>query len=165
MTLTALGAGDRDEFLDSLRDPEVREWQGLSDEAVTDWEKHYDRLITRRFRRRPAALAIRDVGSGVMIATYVYSPDVSDPLGETVVLGWWAMPAHRGKGRAREALQMVLKWLHDDVGVGMVIIGTRADNVRVLAQLRGTGVRLLEERETPLPNGTAPVGKWFVHEP
>lgn len=162
--LTALHELDRADYVDSLRDPEVREWQGFDDATATLYDRQFDDDLQRRFRRQPTLLAVRDAMDDQLVSVYTYTPVAHDPLLDTVALGWWSLAAHRGKGQSREALQMVLRWLHDEVGIGVVVIGTRADNERVLAQLRGTKARLYAEFPTELPDGSLPMGKWFTHE-
>jgi len=164
LVLTALHDLDRADYIDSLRDPEVQEWQGFDDATAAFHDQHFETLIGRRFRRQPTELAVRESVNGQLVAVYNYSPLETDPLLDTVTLGWWTLAAHRGKGQSREALQLVLQWLHDEVGIGTVVIGTRSDNVRVLAQLRGTNARQYDEFPTELPNGSRPMGKWFTHE-
>ncbi len=163
LLLTALRPDDYAEFIVALRDPEVMEWQGYDEAIVERFEHGLIASMTDRFRNHPMQLAVRDRATDEFVGSYSYSLDADD-LGHSVALGWWLTAPHRGKGLGHESLQMVLRWLHDDVQVTTVRIGTRHDNVRAIAQIERSGARLQSEHPTPLPNGTSPMGKWYVHE-
>jgi len=152
------------EYADSLREPEVREWQGWDDTTIETMTLQYSMIMQLRFRGHPTHLAIRNRDNTHWLGQFSVAPDQADPLGDTVFLGWWLAAHARGKGLAHESLAMVLQWLHDEVGVGSVRIGTRSDNERALRMIARSGARFVEERPTPLPNSTTPMGKWFVHE-
>lgn len=163
LRLTALRLEDGPDFVESI-DEEVIEWQGFLPGNIARFHEHYAQLVAARFRGRPTQLAVRDPLTDEFLGSYSYSQDYSDYLADTVILGWWLAPHARGRGLGHESLQLVLRWLHDEALIGTVRIGTRADNVRALAQIRTCGARFVAEHPTPLPNGTSPLGKWFVHE-
>jgi hypothetical protein len=124
----------------------------------------FARSLAERFRGNPMQLAVRDRATGEFLGTYAYVQDVTDLLGDSIILGWWLVADARGKGLGHDSLQLVLRWLHDEVLVGTIRMGTLSDNVRAITQIERTGARLQHEHPTLLPNGTAPMGKWYVHE-
>ena len=164
LQLTAMRPDDALAYADSLSDPDVREWQGYDDEVVNRNVRHFVPSLSIQFRGLPTQLAVRDAETGTWLGYYGLTQDSMDLLGDTVFLGWWLADAARGRGLGHESLQLVLRWLHDEAMVGTVRMGTRSDNVRALAMITRTGARLQDEHPTLLPNGTAPLGKWFVHE-
>lgn len=164
LVLTALRIDDALDHADSLRDPEVAKWQGYDEPAIERLTLGLSRSLSYRFRGNPMELAVRDRTTGAFVGTFAYVQDVTDLLGDSVILGWWLVAEHRGRGLGHESLQMVLRWLHDEVLVGTIRMGTISDNVRAVAQIERAGARLQHEHPTLLPNGTAPMGKWYVHE-
>ena len=156
---------DAVDYADTLHDPEVREWQGYDDPTVDRLTLQYVHgLEMLRFRGHPTQLAIRDRVSGDWLGHFCFVQDETDYLRDSVILGWWLAEHARGKGLAHEALAMVLRWLHDEVMVGTVRIGTRSDNERALRMIHRSGARFQDEHPTLLPNGTQPMGRWYVHE-
>ncbi|MGB8857867.1 MAG: GNAT family N-acetyltransferase [Ilumatobacteraceae bacterium] len=164
LQLTALRIDDAPTFVDSLYDPEVREWQGYDQAAVDRWSTGFSNSLQLRFRHHPTQLAVRDPTTGALVGYYGYVQDSADLLGDTVILGWWLLTSYRGKGLGSESLQLVLRWLHDEALIGTVRMATRSDNVRALAQIERAGARPRGEHPITLPNGSAPMGKWFTHE-
>lgn len=164
LQLTAMRPDDAWDYSDTLDDPEVREWQGYDDATVERLAMSYSDQLQWRFRGHPIHLAIRELDGRLWLGTFSFYPDTTDPLGDSVILGWWLAEHARGKGLAHEALAMVLRWLHDEVLVGTIRIGTRSDNQRALRMIHRTGARFQDEHPTLLPNGTQPMGRWYVHE-
>lgn len=164
LQLTPTRADDAWAYADSLQDPEVQEWQGYDEGTIERLTLGYSAHLQLRFRGHPTMLAIRDLEGHFWLGHFGITQDFTDPLGDSVILGWWLADHARGKGFAHEALEMVLRWLHDEVMVGTVRIGTRSDNERALKMIDRSGARFQDEHPTLLPNGTQPMGKWFVHE-
>lgn len=164
LVLTALRIDDALDYADSLRDPEVMRWQGYDERTIERLTQGFARSLAERFRGNPMQLAVRDRATGEFLGTYAYVQDVTDLLGDSIILGWWLVADARGKGLGHDSLQLVLRWLHDEVLVGTIRMGTLSDNLRAITQIERTGARLQHEHPTLLPNGTAPMGKWYVHE-
>jgi len=164
LVLTSLRPADALDFADSLHDPEVARWQGYDEWAIDRLTLGFAGSLGHKFRGNPMQLAIRDRATGTFAGTFAYVQDVTDLLGDSVILGWWLVDGFRGKGLGHESLQLVLRWLHDEVLLGTIRMGTLSDNVRAIAQIERTGARLQHEHPTLLPNGTAPMGKWYTHE-
>ncbi|MEQ1699753.1 MAG: GNAT family N-acetyltransferase [Ilumatobacteraceae bacterium] len=164
LRLTPMRADDAWAYADSLQDPDVQEWQGYDVQTIERMTLGYSAHLEARFRGHPTMLAIRELDSNFWSGHFGITQDFTDPLGDSVLLGWWLAEHARGRGLAHEALELVLRWLHDEVMVGTVRMGTRSDNERALKMIHHSGARFQHEHPTLLPNGTQPMGRWYVHE-
>lgn len=164
LQLTPMRPDDALDFADSLHDPEVREWQGFDEAAVERLTLRYVSTLALRFRGHPTQLAIRDLTSGEWLGYFGHVQDETDLLGDSVILGWWLAEHARGKGLAHESLAMVLRWVHDEAMIGTVRMGTVSTNERARRMIERSGARFQHEHPTLLPNGTQPMGRWYVHE-
>jgi RimJ/RimL family protein N-acetyltransferase len=164
LLLTPMRPADALDYADSLQDPEVREWHGYDEQTAQRMTLGFVPQLGERFRGHPTKLAIREDDGDRWLGHFGFVQDFADPLADSVILGWWLAEHARGKGLAHEALAMVLRWLHDEVMVGTVRMGTRSDNERALRMIHRTGARFQDEHPTLLPNGTQPMGRWYVHE-
>ena len=147
---------------EAFEDDELLEWQGWTDSHASARVEAVRRGLHRSFRGFPANLTLRAPDTREYVGTYVLSWHGLDITTDEVILGWWLAARHRGKGLGTESLRLTLDAIRDRSDIATVRIGTRHDNTRVLGQLRAVEAEFVEERPTPLPDGSEPLGKWFV---
>ena len=143
---------------EAFEDDELLEWQGWTDSHASARVEAVRRGLHRSFRGFPANLTLRAPDTREYVGTYVLSWHGLDITTDEVILGWWLAARHRGKGLGTESLRLTLDAIRDRSDIATVRIGTRHDNTRVLGQLRAVEAEFVEERPTPLPDGSEPAG-------
>jgi len=100
-----------------------------------------------------AAMSIVDARSGSFagqIALYYFQPHHREGM-----LGYGVLPAFRGRGYARRAVELVTRWALNDVRLQRVVAGTAADNIASQKTLQRAGFEV-EARQIgmlPAPGG------------
>ncbi|MCB0956240.1 MAG: GNAT family N-acetyltransferase [Ilumatobacter sp.] len=162
LLLTPQRRSDWSDMAEAFDDDELLDWQGWTPEhaALQAYSARHD--PPRSFRGFPANLTVRLKGTREYVGTYSIHWVGLDLFATEATLGWWIANRHQGQGLGTESLRLVLAALTQRSDLETVRIGTRSDNVRALGQLAAVGAELVEEAPTPLPNGTSPMGKWYV---
>jgi len=84
-----------------------------------------------------AELAIADAGGDALLGSVIlHSLDWRHGHGE---LGYWLVPAARGRGLATRALRLALRWMFDDLGLERAEIVATPDNPASVAVARRLG--------------------------
>jgi RimJ/RimL family protein N-acetyltransferase len=84
-----------------------------------------------------AELAICEAGGDALLGSViVHSVDWRHRRGE---LGYWLVPAARGRGLATRAVRLALAWMFEDLGLERAEIATTPDNAPSLALARRLG--------------------------
>lgn len=100
-----------------------------------------------------AAMSIVDARSGSFagqIALYYFQPHHREGM-----LGFGVLPAFRGRGYARRAVELVTRWAFGEARLARVVAGAAADNLASQKTLLAAGFEL-ESRQTgrlPAPGG------------
>ncbi|MBM2614075.1 GNAT family N-acetyltransferase [Actinoplanes sp. LDG1-06] len=100
-----------------------------------------------------AAMTILDARSGKFagqIALYYFQPHHREGM-----LGYGVLPAFRGRGYARRAVQLVTKWAFNEARLQRVVAGTAVDNIASQKTLQAAGFEI-EAKQVgilPAPNG------------
>lgn len=100
-----------------------------------------------------AAMSILDGRSGRFagqIALYYFQPHQREGM-----LGYGVLPAFRGRGYARRAVQLVTKWAFNEARLQRVVAGTAVDNLASQKTLQAAGFEI-EGKQLgilPGPNG------------
>jgi RimJ/RimL family protein N-acetyltransferase len=148
-------------FASSL-DDEVQEWQGYDGATVSQWKQSFALGVReRRSSRCPLWLGAYDRQDADRFVGIYFAEVARDRT--RAELGWWLGPQARGRGLGRESLPLVLGYVHDHLGVGIVVMGTTTTNVRALAQITATGAECVGEAPHLLPNGSVAESRWFEH--
>jgi RimJ/RimL family protein N-acetyltransferase len=93
------------EILPDLVDDEVLKWTGVPGRSREDLQPWLD--VIRRPDRPPAArFAITDAAGHLQGFLRLSS----EPISESVTVGWWLGPAARGRGYASRAVRLALGW-------------------------------------------------------
>ena len=91
---------------------------------------------------RSVDLAVTDPPSGTVIGEVGLSG--FDPVRRAALIGWWIASGWRGKGRASEAVRLVVDWVLSDSPLEAVVAEIGADNPASMAVARRAGLRRVE---------------------
>ena len=127
---------------DAWNDPEIQHRLNVPDPCD---EAAAARWIAQRERAwaegRSADLAVADRQSGTVIGEVGLSN--FDPLRRAALAGWWIAEGWRGRGRAGEAVRLVVDWALSDGPLEAVMAEIDADNLASMAVARRAGMRLV----------------------
>ncbi len=88
---------------------------------------------------RSVDLAVTDPPSGTVIGEVGLSS--FDPVRRAALVGWWIAPDWRGRGRAGEAVRLVVDWVLSEGPLDAVMAEVAADNPASMAVARKAGLR------------------------
>jgi [ribosomal protein S5]-alanine N-acetyltransferase len=112
-------------------DPDLARDRGLErapdEAAVRSWME-----VTDDF----AELAIADAQDALVGSVMLYALDRRHKRAE---LGYWLVPAARGRGLATRALRLAVHWMFEDLGLERAQLVTTPDNTGSLAVARRLG--------------------------
>jgi ribosomal-protein-alanine N-acetyltransferase len=112
-------------------DPDLARDRGLErvpdEAAVLSWME-----VTDDF----AELAIADAQDALVGSVMLYALDWRHKRGE---LGYWLVPAARGRGLATRALRLAVRWMFEDLRLERAQLVTTPDNAGSLAVARRAG--------------------------
>ena len=121
-------------------DPEINERLSVpqrSDEAAAR------RWISQREQAwadgRSVDLAVADPPTGTVVGEVGLS--ALDPVRRAALVGWWIASGWRGRGRASEAVRLVVDWVLSDGPLEAVMAEIGPDNPASVAVARGAGLR------------------------
>ena len=144
MLLRAVGGGDFPAIEEGIHDPDVIRWIGAQPASV------------RQVLEQDAAYWA--AGSPTLV---ICEPDgtcvgkiwlsVSDADRSTASIGYWLLPAGRGRGLATHAVRLLADWAARELGISNLRITTAPDNPRSQRVAERSGVR----RVSP-PGGEPP---------
>ena len=148
-----LAAAWRDPVIrDRLRVPEP------SDEAAAS------RWISRREQAgaegRSVDLAVTDMPSGQVIGEVGLSR--LDPVRRAALVGWWIAEDWRGRGRAGEAVRIVLDWALSEGPLQAVMAEIDSDNPASAAVARRAGMRRVDGPRGRVGESARPAGFVFA---
>jgi RimJ/RimL family protein N-acetyltransferase len=116
-------------------------------------ERMFAHAESRWLAGEVAAMSIIDARSGSFagqIALYYFQPHHREGM-----LGYGVLPAFRGRGYARRAVELVTRWAFNEVRLQRVVAGTAADNLGSQKTLQRAGFEV-EARQIgmlPAPGG------------
>ena len=98
-------------------------------------------------------LAVTDPPSGIVIGEVGLS--ALDPVRRAALVGWWIAEHWRGRGRAGEAVRLVVDWALSAGPLEAVMAEIAADNPASVAVARRAGLRRVDtpHRESRQPGG------------
>ncbi|MYB28094.1 MAG: GNAT family N-acetyltransferase [Acidimicrobiaceae bacterium] len=124
-------------------DPEIRKRLKVpepADEAfAVRWISQRERAWTEG---RSADLAVTDPPSGTVIGEVGLSG--LDPVRRAALVGWWIAKDWRGRGRASEAVRLVVDWALSEGPLEAVMAEIGADNPASAAVARRAGLRRVD---------------------
>ena len=124
-------------------DPEIRKRLKVpepADEAfAVRWISQRERAWTEG---RSADLAVTDPLSGTVIGEVGLSG--LDPVRRAALVGWWIAEDWRGRGRASEAVRLVVAWALSEGPLEAVMAEIGADNPASAAVARRAGLRRVD---------------------
>lgn len=133
---------DAPALADAWNDPVIQDRLSVPDPCD---EATAARWIAQRERAwaegRSADLAVADRQSGTVIGEVGLSS--IDPVRRAALAGWWIAEGWRGRGRAGEAVRLVLDWALSDGPLDAVMAEIDADNPASVAVARRAGMRLV----------------------
>lgn len=102
---------------------------------------------------RSVDLAVTDRPTGTVVGEVGLSS--FDPVRRAALVGWWIAENWRGRGRAREAVRLVVDWVLSDGPLEAVMAEIGADNPASMAVARRAGLRRVDtpHRESRQPGG------------
>ena len=137
---------------DRLRVPEP------SDEAAAS------RWISQREQAwaegRSVDLAVTDTPSGEVIGEVGLSR--LDPVRRAALVGWWIAEGWRGRGRAGEAVRIVLDWALSEGPLQAVMAEIDSDNPASAAVARRAGMRRVDAPPGRVGESARPAGAVFA---
>ncbi|MGW4891616.1 GNAT family N-acetyltransferase [Kitasatospora sp. NPDC004240] len=105
---TARGAGVVDALVSAADDPDIALWNPIAVVAREDVEARMDRYDARWDSGEAATFAVLDAAEGALLgACNLRWVDRSDGL---AMIGYWMLPAARGRGVATRATLAVTRW-------------------------------------------------------
>ncbi|MGB0411648.1 MAG: GNAT family N-acetyltransferase [Pikeienuella sp.] len=143
-----------------LRTPQRRDflsWRTArieSGDHLKPWEPVWssDHLTLRSFRSR-VAWSKRAVRMARAYPLFLIDPTTGEVIGaatldnirrgpsQTGTLGYWLSASHTGQGLMREAVDRILRYAFDDLGLGRVEAGTLPENTPSRRLLEATGFK------------------------
>ena len=105
-------------------------------------------------------LLARERGSGDMVGMVTFSK--FDRRSSRCELGWFVAPDSRGRGFGLELLEASVAELHS-LGIAVVVIVTRASNVKVQRCMDRIGGVLVDKRPADMPDGSVVELLWYEH--
>jgi RimJ/RimL family protein N-acetyltransferase len=151
---------DVDDFMAGM-DDDVLRWQNYTKATVEKLRPGFGALVKAKYFDWPCSMAVRDRTTDAFLGTYALAN--VGPGGTSANLGWWLCADARGRGLGNESLGLALEYAHTDVHIRRIIMGTRRDNERAVAQIRRAGAVLKREATTTRPNGQVVDALWFEH--
>jgi RimJ/RimL family protein N-acetyltransferase len=123
-------------------DPEVQRWTGVPEQRDLAAAERWIAGDAQR-RRRWLSLDLV-VERGGVVAGEVGLSSIERQTG-TAEIGWWTAPAHRRRGVASTAVELVARWAETELGLDL---HARCDpaNPASAAVARRAGVRVTEAR-------------------
>lgn len=148
---------DVEAFARYRSDPAVARYQG--------WDAPYPLQRAREFVTTMTAaqadvpgewlqIAVGRVGNGSLIGDCALAPQANEP--RTVEIGFTIAPEHQGRGYAREAVSLLLRYLFDQLGKHRVTACCDPRNRASVRVLEAVGMR----REGHLVESTWSKGEW-----
>lgn len=148
---------DVDAFARYRSDPAVARYQS--------WDAPYPLEQAERFvatmATAPADLpgewlqiAVALAGDGPLVGDCAYAPQAHEP--RTVEIGFTIAPEHQGRGYAREAVSLLLRYLFDQLGKHRVTASCDPRNAPSVRVLEAVGMR----REGHTVESTWSKGEW-----
>lgn len=133
---------DAEAFASYRSDPAVARYQG--------WEAPYPLEQARRFVSEMATepadvpgewlqIAVTLVGDDALVGDCAFSPQTHEP--RTVEIGFTIAPEHQGRGYAREAVSLLLRYLFEQLDKHRVIASCDPRNTPSVKVLEAVGMR------------------------
>jgi len=130
------------------RDPVIRDRLSVpepADEAsAASWISQRERA---RADGRSVDLAVTDPPSGTVIGEVGLSR--LDPVRRAALIGWWIAEDWRGRGRAGEAVRLVVDWVLSEGSLEAVMAEIAGDNPESVAVARRAGLRRVQAPRKP----------------
>jgi RimJ/RimL family protein N-acetyltransferase len=107
-----LAAGDEDAVFEACQDPDIQRWvpvpvpylRGHASGFVRDWQEGWSNATH-------GALAIADASSDRLLGAIGLTP-----IEHRLSVGYWIVPAERGRGVATDAVRLLAAWALRDLG-------------------------------------------------
>jgi RimJ/RimL family protein N-acetyltransferase len=134
-------AGDVEAFVAYRADPDVARYQGWSDFTPERGEAFVESLAGVR-PGEPGQwfqFALEERSGGVLVGDLALKVDADEPREAEV--GFTLAPAHQGKGYATEALEALIGYAFESLGLHRVVAVTDARNAPAAALLERVGMR------------------------
>src|SRR5215212_928998 len=133
----------------AMHDADVLRWIGQPEGSAHD-------VLVRdeeRWAQGSPTLSICELDGTCVGKVWMHVPDAG---GTTGYVGYWLLPAGRGRGLATGAVRLISDWAIRDLGITNVRLTTAPDNVRSHRVAERTGFRrVTESARPPTESGTA----------
>jgi RimJ/RimL family protein N-acetyltransferase len=129
-----------------IHDPEVIRWIGPPEGTAEDVLRQNE----QRWTLGSPTLSICELDGTCVGKVWV---NVRDPDTSTGFVGYWLLPAGRGRGLATSAVRLISAWAMGELGLGALRLTTAPDNDRSHRVAERSGFRRVSSAVAESPDG------------